>query len=87
MTGRCPTCKDKSILVAASREMLPAEAREIKRRTLRSLHAPAGIGLNAVTRDGRSQIYRLTYRHEDVPPLAANTPSHPIAQPTEDLHA
>ncbi len=87
VTGRCPTCNGRSILVAASREMLPAEAREIKRRTLRSLHAPAGIGLSAITRDGRSQIYRLTYRHEDVPPLTGNTPSHPIAHPTEDLHA
>jgi hypothetical protein len=87
VTGRCPACNGKSILVAASREMLLAEARALAQRTLRSLHAPAGIGLRALTRAGRSHGYRLRYRHEDVPPLTGNTPSYPSAQSTEDVHA
>ena len=87
VTGRCPTCNGRSILVAASREMLPAEASELGHRTLRSLYAPAGIGLSALTRAGHRRSYRLAYRHEDVPPLTGNTPSYPIAQPSEDLHA
>ncbi|MBN2576227.1 MAG: ThiF family adenylyltransferase [Deltaproteobacteria bacterium] len=87
VTGRCPTCNGRSILVSASRELLPAEARAIRCRTLRSLHAPAGIGLGAVTRDGRSRRYRLTYRPEDVPPLTGNAACYQSAQSTEGLHA
>ena len=87
VTGRCPTCNGRSILAAASRELLPAAARALAHRTLRSLHAPAGIGLGALARDGRSHNYRLTYRREDVPPLLGNTPSYPLAPPNEAIHA
>ncbi len=87
VSGRCPTCNGRSILVAASRETLAAEARELEHRTLRSLHAPAGIGLSAIRRDGRSHRYRLAYRREDVPPLVGLPPSAPSAQLPEDSHA
>jgi hypothetical protein len=85
-TGRCATCGSRSILIAGRREMLPGEANPIRRRTLRSLHAPAGVGFFALTSDGRRRVYRLAYRQDDVPPLQESGIGHLVTRPMEELH-
>ena len=87
VTGRCPKCHATSVLVMRRHDMPPGEAHENRRRTLRWLHAPAGIGLAAITGDNRSQMYRLSYRHDDVPQLTEEASSHPFTHQTEGLQA
>jgi hypothetical protein len=86
VTGHCPICHGRSILVAASRETLAAEVCGLEHCTLRSLYAPAGIALSAIQRDGRSYCYRLAYRPEDVPSVAGVLSSAPSAPTMENLH-
>ena len=69
VSGACPRCGEKTICVAAPRDLSLEETGDLVHRSLRAIHTPAGMRFTARARDGRSEQLHLPFRTEDVPAL------------------
>ena len=68
-TGLCCVCGGKTFCRASPREVRLDEVEDIAHLSLSELHAPAGLGFTAHTRDGRKAFFHLRFRIEDIPRL------------------
>lgn len=69
VSGACPLCGEKTLCPAAPRDLSLVEAGELAHRSLRELNTPAGMRYTAWARDGRTAMFHLPFRMEDVPEL------------------
>ena len=69
VSGACPFCGEKTICVAAPRDLSLEETGDLAHRSLRAINTPAGMRFTARARDGRSEQMHLPFRMVDVPAL------------------
>ena len=69
VSGACTLCGEKTLCPAAPRNLSLEEAGELAHRSLRALNTPAGMRFTAWARDGRTAMFHLPFRMQDVPEL------------------